>query len=104
MKNDNTEDKALNKTDVMQSVCGKELLEKLKFVLSCKNEAMAERIIEQFIFRQNELKDEFAVDFAKWIILKNKEEHKNGTLSQITFCTNEQLLDIFKRERSETVV
>lgn len=85
------------------SVCEKELFEKLKFVLECKNESMAERIIEQFIFRQNELKDEFAIDFAKWIIAKNKEEHKNKTLSQITFCSNEQLLEIFKLENTETV-
>lgn len=48
------------------------------------------------------LMDKFAIDFAKWIIAKNKEEIQKGTLSQITLCSNEQLLEIFKRGRSET--
>jgi len=47
--------------------------------------------------------EKFAMDFAKWIVKKNKEEIKKGSLSQITLCSNEQLLELFKRERSETV-
>ena len=52
--------------------------------------------------KQNEnyqnIADEYALNFAKWIIAKNKEEIKNKTLSQITLCSNEQLLELFKRE------
>lgn len=52
--------------------------------------------------KQNEnylkIADEYALNFAKWIIAKNKEEIKNGTLSRITLCSNEQLLEMFKRE------
>lgn len=52
--------------------------------------------------KQNEnyqkIADEYALNFARWVINKNKEEIKNGTLSQITLCSNEQLLEFFKRE------
>lgn len=48
--------------------------------------------------------EKFAMDFAKWITKKNKEALEDRTtLNPISICTNEQLLELFKRERSETV-
>lgn len=43
--------------------------------------------------------EEFAMEFAKWIIKKNKEEIFTGKLSQITLCDNQQLLELFKQEK-----
>ena len=40
-----------------------ELLGKLKFVFSCNNDSMAERIIEQFIHRQ----EEDTILFTEWL-------------------------------------
>ena len=49
--------------------------------------------------------EKFAMDFAKWIIAKNKEALEDRcTLNSISICTNEQLLEMFKLERSKTAV
>ena len=62
----NTEEKntQLPQSSVSVSVTD-ELLRKIKFVLSCGNEAQAERIIEQFIYYQEELTIEFTIWVAK---------------------------------------
>lgn len=60
-----------------------ELLQKIKFVLECKNEAQAERILEQFVFYQEEkckenIKRE-CVEFSKYI--RNGKDHFNNGYS-----------------------
>ncbi|MFV8336456.1 hypothetical protein ACNQF7_10275 [Flavobacterium sp. RSP29] len=60
MKTEITNEKVEKQAIVMQSVIVEELLQKIKFVLSCGNEAQAERIIEQFVFHQQELIIEFS--------------------------------------------
>jgi len=55
--------KPLDKIAVMESVIVEELLQKIKFVLSCGNEAQARRIIEQFVFHQ----EETILEFSEWL-------------------------------------
>lgn len=82
------------KTVVMQSVMIEELLQKIKFVLSCGNDAQAERIIEQFVFYQ----EETTIEFARWF-LRTRFDSSGKYLNK----SDKELYDIFKRERSETV-
>jgi hypothetical protein len=84
-----------------------ELLQKIKFVLSCGNESQASRIIEQYVHYQEEM----TIAFADWL--------NNGRFSQYgdswtnprlpkdkdgdwVFFSSKQLYDIFKRERNLT--
>jgi len=74
-----------------------ELLQKIKFVLECKNEAQAERILEQFIFDQ----EEKTISFTNWVEdnyfpngvvgLWHKDIKDNNPISTA------DLLDIFNR-------
>lgn len=50
-----------------------ELLQKIKFVLECKNNAQAERIIEKFIFHQEEYSKQKCIEFAKWSLKQIKK-------------------------------
>jgi hypothetical protein len=106
MNQENTNE-PLSKTAVMQSVLIEELLQKIKFVLECKNETQAERILEQFIFDQ----EEFTIEFVKWMD-KNYfqgEKHDSYAKSKEDFLNKEtvfnisELYEIFKRKRLETV-
>jgi hypothetical protein len=56
-----------------------ELLQKIKFVLECKNEAQAERILEQFIFDQEEKSKQKCIEFSKYI--RNGKDHFNNGYS-----------------------
>ena len=61
----------------------KELLQKIKFVLECKNEAQAERILEQFVFDQEaKFKEKIksdCVEFSRYI--RNGKDHFNNGYS-----------------------
>lgn len=84
-----------------------ELLQKIKFVLSCGNEAQAERLIEQFVFYQEELTIEFGNflnngRFTMWgnsWIDPKKNKDKDG---HWIFYTTKDLYELFKRERDLT--
>lgn len=100
-------------TDVMQwflktGIMIKELLQKIKFVLECKNESQAERIIEQFIFHQEEL----TIEFADWLNNGRYSQYGNVWINPKIpknkqggwqFYTSKELLEIFKKERSKTI-
>ena len=88
------------KTAVMQSVIIEELLQKIKFVLSCENDAQAERIIEQFFFHQQEL----TIEFSEWL---RNECYDTGDKwlyqEDDETYTSLEIYEIFNRKRSETV-
>lgn len=84
----------LSKTAVMQSGITEELLQKIKFVLECKNDAQAERIIEQYVFFQEGL----TIDFVEWI-KDNCVETPSGWQINGREYSSKNLYEIFKRER-----
>jgi len=104
MNQENTNE-PLSKTAVMQSVLIEEMLQKLKFVLDCNNTSQAERMIEQFIFNQEELSIEFAQFCSKYTYNNySKKWYRNFPLQNFPdYYTSFQLYEIFKRELFETV-
>ena len=76
----------------MNNEITKELLEKIKLVLKCKNEAQAERIIEQFIFDQEEI----TIEFADWMA---KEYWLNSSGKYREIQSRRELYNIFKVKR-----
>jgi hypothetical protein len=61
-----------------------ELLQKIKFVLECKNEAQAERILEQFIFNQEEKSKQKCIEFSKYI-RNGKDYFNNGYSTEMVY-------------------
>jgi hypothetical protein len=73
-----------------------ELLQKIKFVLENKNEAQAERILEQFIFYQEEL----TIEFGEWLRIECYDIGGNWLYQQDDeVYTTAELYKIFKEER-----
>jgi hypothetical protein len=79
-----------------------ELLQKIKRVLSCGNEAQAGRIIEQFIHYQEELTIDFTIWVAKNYPIKTTTANNEvmSTDGIGGYYTTRELYDIFKRERA----
>jgi len=79
-----------------------ELLESIKFLLLCKNDCQAIRLIEKYGYwkKQEGITDMFAIDFTEWVIKETQKRvgenlywHKGGLFKII------EVLYIFKKEK-----
>lgn len=77
-----------------------ELLQKLKFVLECKNEAQALRLLEQFDYFKNEK----TIEFAEWL---REECYDTGThwlyQQNNEIYTSLEIFEIFKHKHYEHI-